>query len=104
MRGFYLILALLGLFIPYSAFLPWLLNNGLDISLLLDTAVSNQVSQFAWLDVLVSAVVIIGFILVDGHRKQIKHRYLAVFGTVTVGVSFGLPLYLYLREKAEDEI
>ncbi|WP_063370758.1 DUF2834 domain-containing protein [Pseudoalteromonas luteoviolacea] len=104
MKGFYLTLAFLGLFIPYGVLAPWISAHGLDIPLLFSHAAANSVSQFAWLDVLVSAVALIGFILVDGRRKQIKYRYLAVIGTLIVGVSFGLPMYLYLRERAEEEI
>ncbi len=62
-------------------------------------AVANPISIFAWLDVLVAAVALLGFIVVDGQRHQVKYRYFAVLGTLSIGVSFGLPLYLYLKEK-----
>ncbi|WP_442961739.1 hypothetical protein [Pseudoalteromonas sp. SMS1] len=35
---------------------------------------------------LLSALALIKFILVDGHRKQIKHGYIAVIGTLTESV------------------
>lgn len=99
MVKFYLVLTLLGILLPYGAFIPWLATNGLDIGLLLSEAVANPISIFAWLDVLVAAVALLGFIVVDGQRHQVKYRYLAVLGTLSIGVSFGLPLYLYLKEK-----
>lgn len=99
MAGFYLVLTLLGVLLPYGAFLPWLLANGFDVSLLLKEAVANPISIFAWLDVLVSAVALLGFIVVDGKRNAVRLRYLAVLGTLSVGVSFGLPMYLYFKEK-----
>lgn len=99
MSRFYLILTILGIFLPYGALVPWLVTHGLDIGQLFDEATANPISIFAWLDVLVSAVVLLGFIVVDGHRHKVKYRYYAVVGTLTVGVSFGLPLYLYLKEK-----
>ncbi|TKF21428.1 DUF2834 domain-containing protein, partial [Vibrio kanaloae] len=49
MIRFYLVLTLLGIFLPYGAFVPWLVSNGLDISLLLSEAAANPISLFAWL-------------------------------------------------------
>lgn len=99
MVRFYLVLVLLGFFLPYGAFIPWLVDNGLDIGLFFNEAVANPISMFAWLDVLVAGVALLGFIVVDGHRNKVRYRYFAVLGTLSVGVSFGLPLYLYFKEK-----
>ncbi|WP_194437781.1 DUF2834 domain-containing protein [Vibrio fluminensis] len=99
MIRFYLILALLGFLLPYGALIPWLVANGLDIGLLFEDAMANPISILAWLDVLVAAVALLGFIVVDGHRHKVRYRYFAVLGTLTVGVSLGLPLYLYFKEK-----
>ncbi|EGQ9537204.1 DUF2834 domain-containing protein [Vibrio parahaemolyticus] len=99
MVRFYLVLTLLGILLPYGALVPWVVINGLDISLLLSEAVANPISIMAWLDVLVGAIALIGFILVDGQRYKVKYRYFAVLGTLSVGVSFGLPMYLYFKEK-----
>ena len=99
MVRFYLVLTLLGILLPYGALVPWLVANGLDISLLFSEAVANPISVMAWLDVFVGAIALIGFILVDGQKHQVKYRYFAVLGTLSVGVSFGLPMYLYFKEK-----
>ncbi|MCT7359930.1 DUF2834 domain-containing protein [Thalassolituus pacificus] len=99
MLRFYLVLTLLGILLPYGAFVPWLLANGLDITLLFSEAAANPISLFAWFDVLVAAVALLGFIVADGQKHQVQYRYFAVLGTLSVGVSFGLPLYLYLKEK-----
>ncbi|EJE4150253.1 DUF2834 domain-containing protein [Vibrio parahaemolyticus] len=99
MVRFYLVLTLLGVLLPYGAFIPWFLSNGLDIFQLYRDAVANPISIFAWLDVLVSAIVLLGFIVVDGNRNKVKYWYFAVLGTVFVGVSCGLPMYLYFKEK-----
>ena len=41
MERFYLVLTLLGIFLPYGAFIPWLVDNGLNIGLLFNEAVAN---------------------------------------------------------------
>lgn len=104
MVRFYLVLTFLGILLPYGAFVPWLATHGLDIGLLFTEAVVNPISVFAWLDVLVAAVALLGFIVVDGQKHQVKYRHFAVLGTLSVGVSFGLPLYLYLKEQQMNKI
>lgn len=99
MTKLYLLLTILGIVIPFGAFIPWLVNNGLDFSALFNAAIVNPISIFAWLDVLVAALVLLTFIVVDGKRNKVKYQWLAVLGTLTVGLSFGFPLYLYLKEK-----
>ncbi|WP_440055997.1 DUF2834 domain-containing protein [Pseudoalteromonas sp. T1lg65] len=99
MAKFYLVLTLFGILLPYGAFIPWLIAHGFAVDLLVHEAMINPISIFAWLDVLVSAITLLGFITVDGYRHQVKYRYFALLGTLFVGVSFGLPLYLYLKEK-----
>nr|WP_259398284.1 DUF2834 domain-containing protein [Pseudoalteromonas sp. SG44-17] len=78
MVRFYLVLTLLGILLPYGAFVPWVVTNGLDLGLLFNDAVTNSISVFAWLDVVVSAVVLLVFIIVDGRRNKVTYRYFAV--------------------------
>jgi hypothetical protein len=52
------------------------------------------------MDVLVSAVVLIFFLRREGKRVGVRHLWLPIAGTLTVGVSLGFPLFLYLREDA----
>lgn len=96
---FYLVLAVAGALIPYGAFLPWLLSNGLDIPLLYEQATANQISIFAWLDVVIAAIALLAFIIVDGKRHVVRGKSLAIVATFAVGVSCGLPLYLFFKEK-----
>ncbi|GGD61345.1 DUF2834 domain-containing protein [Paenibacillus nasutitermitis] len=99
MKYFYGILMVFGIALPYSQFLPWVIQNGLDISQLVDDITQTRIGSFAWMDVLVSAIVLIGFILFEGKRKGMSLLWLPIVGTLVVGVSLGLPLFLFLREK-----
>ena len=99
MLMFYLGLAIIGTLIPYAAFVPWLLQNGLDLPQFYIEAMANPISIFAWLDVIAAAITLLGFIVHDGQKNQVKWRFIAIVGTLSVGVSCGLPLYLYLRER-----
>ncbi|WP_338551459.1 DUF2834 domain-containing protein [Paenibacillus sp. KS-LC4] len=98
MKYFYGILSFLGLVLPYSQFIPWVMLNGFDLSLLFEAITNTRIGAFAWMDVLVTAIVLIGFILLEGTRKKMKYVWLPIVGTLLVGPSLGLPLFLLLRQ------
>ncbi|BFH64807.1 hypothetical protein PAJ34TS1_53990 [Paenibacillus azoreducens] len=60
----------------------------------------TRMGSFAWLDVIVSVVVLTAFILYESKRIKMGLRllWIPIIGTFTVGVSFGLPIFLFLRE------
>jgi uncharacterized protein DUF2834 len=96
----YLLLCVLGIVLPYSQFIPWVLENGLHLGLLFRQLFANRIAGFFGLDVLVSAVVLVGFVRTEGRRLGVRRLWLPILGLLTVGVSCALPLFLYLREDA----
>lgn len=99
MRWLYLFSAVVGAVLPYSQFLPWLAAHGLDVRLFLAELFSGRVSAFFAFDVLVSAAVVLFFIRREGAARKIPALWLPIAATCLVGVSCGLPLFLYLRER-----
>jgi hypothetical protein len=95
----YLVLLVLGFVLPYSMFVPWAIEHGLDMRLFVRQLFANRVSAFFGLDVLVSAVALIAFIRNEGRRLKMSWLWLPVASVLLVGVSLGLPLFLYLRER-----
>lgn len=100
----YAILAVLGAVIPLSQLIPWLLENGLDIPLLIREAFGSNLSAFAWFDVVVSAFVLLIFIFWEGRRLKMEKLWLPALGTCAIGVSVGLPLFLMMRERKQKLI
>ncbi len=98
MRYLYGVMCILGTLLPYGAFMPWLIQHGLDVPQLVLAATINPISIFAWLDVIIAALVTIAFVWVEGHRLHMRFLWLPIVATLTVGVSLGLPLFLLLRE------
>ena len=98
MKKFYMVLCLVGIVLPYWQFISWIAENEFAITALMAEAVGSRISAFAWLDVIISAVVLIGFILHEGYRQSIKLLWLPILATCLVGVSFGLPMFLLMRE------
>ncbi len=103
MKRLYLLLTVLGTVVPYGASYPWFVENGFNLPLLLTDAFSGPISSFAWLDVVIAAITLVCFIFADAKRHQVGWYPLAVIATFTIGVSAGLPLYLYLRELAKEK-
>ena len=98
MRPMWLALCVIGTVAPYAVFVPWLMQHGLDLPLLYEQASGTPIAAFAWLDVLISAVVVL---LLAARRlmKGERRFWLVVAGTCGVGVSLSLPLYLYLASS-----
>jgi Terpene cyclase DEP1 len=103
LRYLYLVLAVLGLILPYSQFVPWIMeHHALDMSIFFRDLFANRISAFFAMDVIASAVVLIVFIGGEGKRLGMRLLWLPTIGTLLVGVSFGLPLFLYLRQLQLD--
>ncbi|MDK1286235.1 DUF2834 domain-containing protein [Pseudoalteromonas umbrosa] len=104
MKYVYGLLCILGILAPFSAFAPWLFLHGLDLIRLYEEVNADPLASFAWLDVIVSAIVLIIFILYEGKKLGVRYLWLPIVSTMMVGVSFGLPLFLLMRElHAEKE-
>ena len=103
LRHLYLIFCLVGLLLPYSQFIPWIIeHHALNMPLLLRDLFANRISGFFALDVIVSAIVLISFIHTEGRRLGVRLLWLPTLAVVLVGVSLGLPLFLYLRQLQLD--
>jgi Protein of unknown function DUF2834 len=97
-KTLYLVLCFIGLLLPYSQFVPWVLQHGLNLSLFARELYANRISAFFGMDVIVSAVVLLVFTRIESTRLGIRRRWLVLIAVLTVGVSLALPLFLYLRE------
>ena len=102
LRHVYLLLAVIGAIVPYALFVPWLLDNGVNIARFIQDLFANNIAAFFAVDVIISAVVLLVFIYVEGRRLGMTRLWAAVVGTLLVGVSFGLPLFLYMRQAHLD--
>jgi hypothetical protein len=98
-KAVYLALCFAGAILPYWQFAPWVVEHGLRLELLVKELFANRISAFFGMDVIVSAVALIVFMRVESARLAIGRRWIPVLAVLTVGVSLGLPLFLYMRER-----
>jgi hypothetical protein len=103
LKNLYLVLAVVGFVVPYSQFIPFVMENGLHIGLIVQQLFVNRISAFFGLDVVLSSVVLWIFVGVEGRRKGMQRLWLPLAAILTVGVSLALPLFLYMREARLEE-
>ena len=97
-RHLYLALCLLGTLLPLGGFLPFLGAPGAGPGLFIQQLFANPVGAFFGWDVIVSSLVLWTFVLVEGRRLAMARLWAPIAANLLVGVSLGLPLFLYMRE------
>ncbi len=103
LQGTYLILCLLGIALPYSQFIPFLFENGLNFERFFEQLFVNRISAFFGMDVVVSSLVLWTFVWVEGSRLKMKNLWIYIAINLLVGVSLALPLFLLLRQRKLEE-
>ncbi len=102
-KSLYLGLCVVGTVLPYSQFIPFLRAHGLDVPLFFEQLFSNRIGGFFGMDVIVSSVVLWVLVLTEGRKVGVRYLWAPLAANLTVGVSLGLPLFLYLREKRMED-
>ena len=102
LRHVYIALCVVGILLPYSQLVPWLVQHGPDLPLVLQQLFANRIGGFFGFDVIVASVVLWVFVFAEGGRLGMRHLWLPVVASLLVGVSLGLPLFLYLRQLHLD--
>lgn len=97
-KTLYLVLAIIGLIVPYSFLIDYLRVNGFESSILFGDLFNTSISTFFVVNVLIAMLVVITFIVLDSKSTRVKFITVPVIATLIAGPSCGLPLYLYLRE------
>jgi hypothetical protein len=90
--------------LPYWQIVPWLTEHGLDLPLFFRELFETRVGAFFGMDVVVSAAALMVFAGSEGRRVGPRAVWLVALAVVAVGVSLGLPLFLYLRERRPGRV
>ena len=98
----YLLLSVAGFALPYSQLIPFVAKNGLDLSLFWSQLFANWISTDFAFDLIVSSVVFWIFVLREGMRLQMKLLWIYIVLNLVIGLSFALPLFLWMRSHNLD--
>ena len=94
----YLLLAVIGLIVPYYFLISFVMANGLDARLFLKQLFGTPSSAFFAADLVLSCIVFVLYFRQEIRHHSIKHAWISLVALFTVGLSCALPLFLYLRE------
>ena len=103
MKWIYALLCLLGIAGPYYFFVPFVMDEGLNLQLIVSQLFANRISSFFGADVIVSSLVLWAFIYHENRIRRIRLWWLAIVANLAVGVSLGFPLFLLLREAGAQD-
>jgi len=95
----YLALAIWGAIHPMYYFISWFQANTWDIMAMVDPwHVNAATSGLVW-DLTVAAVALTVWIIAEVIRRRTWLDLIAIPATFCIGVSCGLPLYLFMRSR-----
>jgi carbon starvation protein CstA len=98
-RWVYLGLAVWGAIHPMYYFISWFRDNGVSLSKMVDAwHVNAATSGLVW-DLTIAAIALTVFIVSEVAVRRNWIVLISIPATFGIGVSCGLPLYLYLRSQ-----
>src|SRR5205807_3061049 len=95
LRHLYLLLCLIGAALPYWKLLPWLMEHGLNVSLLFQELFATRIGAFFVLDVGGAAIALFVVVVVEGGRRGVSHCLLRIAAAPLVGVWLGVAVFLF---------
>ncbi|MEP2531779.1 DUF2834 domain-containing protein [Shimia sp.] len=99
LRLIFLGLAIWGAVHPMFFFGPWLMENGADLEKLVSEWKAGPATTGLYWDLVIAAVALTVWILAEVSVRRNWLALIAIPATFLIGVSCGLPLYLFLRAK-----
>lgn len=99
LRILYLLLAIWGAVHPMVFLLPWMQQNGVDPQALLAAWRANAATSGLMMDLLIAAIALTLWILAEVAVRRNWLALIAIPVTFVIGLSCGLPLYLFLRTR-----
>lgn len=95
--------AIFGFFIPPVLVGYYVAENGFDLVDILNAMVDNTIALAVFLDLTFACLVFFVWARKEAVLHGIERWWLCIPATVIIGLCFGLPLFLYWRERAIEE-
>ena len=102
LRMIYLALAIAGTIVPMYFFISWFMANGWSLAAMMQAwNVNDAASGLVW-DLTIAAIALTVWIAVESWVRRDWLGLVAIPATFCIGVSCGLPLFLFLRGRPVD--
>ncbi|MEO0386769.1 MAG: DUF2834 domain-containing protein [Pseudomonadota bacterium] len=100
LRLTYLVLAVIGSVLPMFYFVRWFQDNNWSIVEMANVAWhANDATTGLTYDLTIAAIALTVFIIAEARARGDFLSLIAIPATFCIGVSCGLPLYLFLRSR-----
>lgn len=101
----YLVFVILSLLISWGIFAQFLGADGASLSAFFEQALATPVARLLSSDIILSALIFFTFAHKELKRLGMPHYWLVLYilGTCSVGICFGLSLFLYQREARKPD-
>ncbi|MBV1895414.1 MAG: DUF2834 domain-containing protein [Rhodobacteraceae bacterium] len=99
LRMIYLAFAIWGAVHPTIFVSQWAMANGFDIFLLIDVWRATAASSAMFWNLLIASIALAVFVLAEVAVRRNWIGLVAIPATFLIGLSCGLPLYLFLRTR-----
>jgi len=93
-------LTLIGFVVPNLCVLLFLVDEGLDIGRYFSLWFASVPSTQLFLDLGIAALAFLVWAAAEARRISLERWWLCIPATFLVGLCFGLPLFLWMRERA----
>jgi hypothetical protein len=100
LRMVYLALAVWGAIHPMYYFISWFQANTWSIMAMVDAWHVNEATSGLTWDLTIAALALTVFVIAESVSRRMWIGLIAIPATFGIGVSCGLPLYLFLRSRA----
>ena len=95
-KNIFLLLAIVGFIAPYYFFLQ---VRGFDLNAVFQMFAASPVLSGTAMDLLIAVIVFWFFMFTEAKKLEMENSWVYLLATLTVGLSFALPLFLYFRER-----
>ncbi len=99
LRMIYLALAVVGAVVPMYFFMSWFFENGFDLGAMMQAWNVNDAARGLVWDLTIAAAALTVWIIAESWVRRDWLSLVAIPATFCIGVSCGLPLFLFLRAR-----
>lgn len=94
------VFTVLGFVVPNVCLVIFFADEGFDLSSYFSLWTASTPSTQLLLDLSIAALAFLVWAAVEGPRAKVKRWWVCIPATFLVGLCFGLPLFLLMRERA----
>lgn len=98
LKHVYFVLAIIGLILPLSQIVIHMDDTSFSIFNLLKNRFSSDILSYIGFDIFIASIIFIIFMYIEAKRMNMKKIWMPIFSVIFIGIAFGLPMFLYLRE------